>query len=225
MPKKTRVHRCVRKLTDRYGYSGAIAICQKSTKQNYNTGKKLRKKTKKKRRPRRKTVRKKRRRGRRSRRKGARGGRHPFQPTVKRAPLTAKEQEERARSVAAANAAKRRRAERRRQGEKDIKTGKRRADGKDPKFLNRVRDVAAPAAVNAAVTVGHAATGAVGAVGSCTRALGRGALYGTRALASGLNPFSRCRQGGWRRRRSNRKTRRKRRGNWNNNTLRYHLNA
>ena len=30
MPKGTRVHRCVEKLTERYGYSGAIGICQKS---------------------------------------------------------------------------------------------------------------------------------------------------------------------------------------------------
>lgn len=43
MPKGTRVHRCVDKLTERYGYSGAIGICQKSTHQNYMTGKRLRK--------------------------------------------------------------------------------------------------------------------------------------------------------------------------------------
>ncbi len=44
MPKGTRVHRCVEKLTERYGYSGAIGICQKSTRQSYMTGKTLRKK-------------------------------------------------------------------------------------------------------------------------------------------------------------------------------------
>lgn len=52
MPKNTRVGRCVGKLTRKYGYTGAIAICQKSTKQNYMTGKKLKslkKKRKKKR--------------------------------------------------------------------------------------------------------------------------------------------------------------------------------
>ena len=39
MPKGTRVHRCVQALSDKHGYSGAIAICQKSTKQSYMTGK------------------------------------------------------------------------------------------------------------------------------------------------------------------------------------------
>ena len=41
MPKGTRVHRCVEKLTDRYGYGGAIAICQRSTRQSYMTGKRM----------------------------------------------------------------------------------------------------------------------------------------------------------------------------------------
>ena len=39
MPKNTRVGRCVGKLTINM-VTGAIAICQKSTKQNYMTGKK-----------------------------------------------------------------------------------------------------------------------------------------------------------------------------------------
>jgi hypothetical protein len=43
MPKNTRVHRCVEKLRRKYGYSGAIGICQRSTKQSYMTGKTLRK--------------------------------------------------------------------------------------------------------------------------------------------------------------------------------------
>ena len=71
MPKGTRVHRCVKKLTDRYGYSGAIAICQKSTRQNYMTGKTIRKKRryKSKKRTRTKRTRKIRRKKRRTRRK------------------------------------------------------------------------------------------------------------------------------------------------------------
>ena len=45
MPRGTKVARCVRKLV-RTGKSkgAAIAICQKSTKQSYRTGKKIRKK-------------------------------------------------------------------------------------------------------------------------------------------------------------------------------------
>jgi hypothetical protein len=43
MPKNSRVGRCVGRLTQKYGYGGAIGICQKSTKQNYMTGKKMRK--------------------------------------------------------------------------------------------------------------------------------------------------------------------------------------
>tara|TARA_Y100000591_G_C21793469_1_gene677943 strand:- start:163 stop:456 length:294 start_codon:yes stop_codon:yes gene_type:complete len=46
MPKNTRVSRCVGKLTRKYGYGGAISICQKSTKQNYMTGKQIRKRRK-----------------------------------------------------------------------------------------------------------------------------------------------------------------------------------
>ena len=42
MPKGTRVHRCVSKLRKKYKYSKAIGICQKTTKQNYMTGKRLR---------------------------------------------------------------------------------------------------------------------------------------------------------------------------------------
>lgn len=41
MPKNTRVSRCVNYISPKYGPSGAIAICQKSTKQNYKTGKKF----------------------------------------------------------------------------------------------------------------------------------------------------------------------------------------
>ena len=48
MPKGTRVGRCIEYLKHKYGYGPAIGICQKSTKQNYMTGKKMRKKTKKK---------------------------------------------------------------------------------------------------------------------------------------------------------------------------------
>ena len=52
MPTGTRVHNCVTKLRKKYGYGHAIGICQKSTKQNYMTGKTIRKKRKK----RRKTI-------------------------------------------------------------------------------------------------------------------------------------------------------------------------
>ncbi len=41
MPKNTRVYRCVQKIKGDYGYGSAIAICQKSTKQSYQTGKSL----------------------------------------------------------------------------------------------------------------------------------------------------------------------------------------
>ena len=42
MPINTRVGRCVQKLQKRYKYGVAIGICQKSTKQNYLTGKTIR---------------------------------------------------------------------------------------------------------------------------------------------------------------------------------------
>ena len=48
MPKNTRVGRCIEYLKDRYGYGPAIGICQRSTKQNYMTGKKMHIKTRKK---------------------------------------------------------------------------------------------------------------------------------------------------------------------------------
>jgi len=38
MPVNTKISRCVNKLTRKHGYSSAIAICQKSTKQSYKTG-------------------------------------------------------------------------------------------------------------------------------------------------------------------------------------------
>jgi len=41
MPKGTRVYRCVQELKDKQGYGSAIAICQTSTKQSYQTGKPL----------------------------------------------------------------------------------------------------------------------------------------------------------------------------------------
>jgi len=47
MPLNTRVGRCVTKLRDKYGYGKAIGICQHSTKQNYLTGKTMRRKKKK----------------------------------------------------------------------------------------------------------------------------------------------------------------------------------
>ena len=47
MPKGTRVHRCVSKLRKKYKYGKAIGICQKSTKQNYMTGKRIRQKKRK----------------------------------------------------------------------------------------------------------------------------------------------------------------------------------
>ena len=61
MPLNTKVGRCVTKLKGKYGYGKAIGICQHSTKQNYLTGKTMRKK-------------KTRRRKKRSRKK--RGGQH-----------------------------------------------------------------------------------------------------------------------------------------------------
>ena len=57
MPLNTRVGRCVTKLKKKYGYGPAIGICQKSTKQDYMTGKKMRKKTKKRRKKRKKKTR------------------------------------------------------------------------------------------------------------------------------------------------------------------------
>ena len=58
MPQNTRVYRCVHKLIKKYGLSGAIAICQKATRQSYMTGRTL----KKRRRRRRRGTRKRRRR-------------------------------------------------------------------------------------------------------------------------------------------------------------------
>jgi hypothetical protein len=59
MPLNTRVGRCVTKLRNRYGYGKAIGICQHSTKQNYLTGKRTRrKKSRKKSRKKRKKKRK-----------------------------------------------------------------------------------------------------------------------------------------------------------------------
>ena len=49
MPLNTRVGRCVTRLKKKYGYGPAIGICQKSTKQNYMTGKSMRKRTRRKR--------------------------------------------------------------------------------------------------------------------------------------------------------------------------------
>ena len=46
MPLNTRVGRCVTKLRNKYGYGKAIGICQHSTKQNYLTGKTMRRKKK-----------------------------------------------------------------------------------------------------------------------------------------------------------------------------------
>lgn len=66
MPLNTRVGRCVTKLRNKYGYGKAIGICQHSTKQNYLTGKRTRRKKsrkksrKKRRKKRRKKSRKKR---------------------------------------------------------------------------------------------------------------------------------------------------------------------
>ena len=57
MPKGTRVHRCVSKLRKKYKYSKAIGICQKSTKQNYMTGKRIQQ-TKRKKKHRKKTRKK-----------------------------------------------------------------------------------------------------------------------------------------------------------------------
>ena len=39
--KGTRVYRCVHKLKMKYSIGKSIAICQKSTQQGYNSGKKL----------------------------------------------------------------------------------------------------------------------------------------------------------------------------------------
>ena len=51
MPRNTRVYRCIKNLTKKkkFKYGAAIAICQKSTQQNYMTGKtfKNKKKTRK----------------------------------------------------------------------------------------------------------------------------------------------------------------------------------
>lgn len=44
MPKGTRVERCVKKVSKTYNKGAAIAICQKATKQNYRTGKQIKKK-------------------------------------------------------------------------------------------------------------------------------------------------------------------------------------
>jgi len=55
MPKGTRVHRCVSKLRKKYKYGKAIGICQKSTKQNYMTGKPIRQTKYKKKRRKKKT--------------------------------------------------------------------------------------------------------------------------------------------------------------------------
>lgn len=44
MPKNSKVGRCVRKLTPKKGKVSAIRICQKSTGQSYETGKKVKKK-------------------------------------------------------------------------------------------------------------------------------------------------------------------------------------
>ena len=59
MPKGTRVHRCVSKLRKKYKYGKAIGICQKSTKQNYMTGKPIRQTKYKKRRKKNRTRKKK----------------------------------------------------------------------------------------------------------------------------------------------------------------------
>ena len=72
MPLNTRVGRCVTKLRNKYGYGKAIGICQHSTKQNYLTGKKTRRKKKggkRKTRKTRKTRKRKRRRTKRKRRR------------------------------------------------------------------------------------------------------------------------------------------------------------
>ena len=42
MPKGTRVHKCVDKVSKTKPKGQAIAICQKSTKQNFRTGKRKR---------------------------------------------------------------------------------------------------------------------------------------------------------------------------------------
>jgi hypothetical protein len=62
MPLNTRVGRCVTKLRNKYGYGKAIGICQYSTKQNYLTGKTMRRKKSRKKNKKRKKTRKKQRR-------------------------------------------------------------------------------------------------------------------------------------------------------------------
>ena len=46
MPIGTKVHNCVDKLRKKMPYGVAIAICQKSTQQNYMTGEPLKRKSK-----------------------------------------------------------------------------------------------------------------------------------------------------------------------------------
>lgn len=43
MPKGTRVHRCVKKVKRKGGKVNPYAVCQKSTKQSYKTGKRPKK--------------------------------------------------------------------------------------------------------------------------------------------------------------------------------------
>ncbi len=43
-PKRTRVAKCVRKVKRRRGVRSAVAVCQKATRQNYRTGRTIRKK-------------------------------------------------------------------------------------------------------------------------------------------------------------------------------------
>ena len=59
MPDGTRVGRCVNYLKHKYGYGPAIGICQKSTKQHYMTGKKIKKRVRKTRKSKKKTHRNK----------------------------------------------------------------------------------------------------------------------------------------------------------------------
>lgn len=47
MPKNTKVYRCVQKIKQPKNKGARIAICQKSTKQSYRTGKKIASKNKK----------------------------------------------------------------------------------------------------------------------------------------------------------------------------------
>jgi len=60
MPLNTRIGRCVTKLRNKYGYGKAIGIRQHSTKQNYLTGKTIKKKQKQTRRKRRRNKKTKR---------------------------------------------------------------------------------------------------------------------------------------------------------------------